>query len=218
MRPVAVLRPEPGNAATVRRAEAIGLSIVRCPLFAISPVDWAVPSGTFDALMLTSANAVRHAGANLAKLAAFPVFAVGAATARAARQAGLNVVAEGNAGAAALLVQAEAAGVRHALALAGRERTVAPGGVVTSVVTVYAGDPIPLSLHDLAGLAGAVLLLHSGRAARRAAELLPDRANPVAALSAAVADAAGSGWPAVAIADRPTDACLLAAARRLAAD
>ena len=62
MRRVLVLRPEPGAAATVKRARARGLDAVAIPLFEIEPLAWeAPPAGGFDGLLLTSANAVRHA-------------------------------------------------------------------------------------------------------------------------------------------------------------
>src|SRR5690242_6691986 len=96
-RAVAVLRPEPGNAATAAAIEALGLTAIRLPLFEIHAIDWAPPDATrFDALLLTSANAARHAGQGLAGFRSLPVHAVGEATAAAAREAGLEVVAVGD--------------------------------------------------------------------------------------------------------------------------
>jgi uroporphyrinogen-III synthase len=66
---------------------------------------------------------------------------------------------------------------------------------------------------------GQVAMLHSPRAAQRFAALATtiDRgAVRLAALSAAVADAAGSGWAERAIAAARDDAALVALARRLA--
>ena len=37
--PLIVTRPEPGNAATVRRARAMGFAVHAMPLFAAHPVD-----------------------------------------------------------------------------------------------------------------------------------------------------------------------------------
>ena len=62
-RPIAVLRPEPGNAATADRIAALGLAAIRLPLFEVRALDWAPPDPAgFDALLLTSANAPRLAG------------------------------------------------------------------------------------------------------------------------------------------------------------
>ena len=67
-----------------------------------------------------------------------------------------------------------------------------------------------------AALPDAIALLHSPRAARRCSRRWSTpRDIAIAAISAATRDAAGAGWRAVAVADRPTDAALLAAAAKL---
>lgn len=208
-----VLRPEPGASATVARLAAAGLEAVAVPLFAVEPVDWALPAGGFDALLLTSANAVRHGG-DLARVRGLPVVAVGAATAAAARAAGLDVrwTGDGDAAAAVALVPA---GTRL-LHLAGRDRVALDG---VAAVTVYESVACHRTREDLAAAEGGVVLLHSTRAAARFAALAAGlRDVRVAALSAAVAAAAGTGWAAVAVAARPTDAALVEAAVSLAID
>lgn len=206
-RPLAVLRPEPGNAATAARIEALGLTAIRLPLFAVCPVKWIVPDlAHVDGLLLTSANAVRHSGPGLRALAHLPVVAVGQATARAADTAGLHVEHVGASDAAAAVRGSDRTRLLH---LAGREHVDAGA----EVVVVYAADPLPV---DLAPLAGSVALLHSARAARRLAELAPGLDLRVAAISPAVR-AAGPDLPG-AVADRPDDAALVALAARLAAD
>ena len=63
MRPVLVLRPEPGAGETAARARALGLEPIVAPLFAVRPIAWAAPDpAAYDAVMLTSANAARHGG------------------------------------------------------------------------------------------------------------------------------------------------------------
>lgn len=217
-RPIAVLRPEPGNAATAARVEALGLIATRLPLFATRAVAWTPPDpAAFDALVLTSANAVRLAGPGLAVLGDLPVHAVGAATADAASAAGLSVRTIGNGDAAALMASAMASGVRHALFLCGRDHMLQPGGIIAQAVPVYAADPVEVVATSLAG---AVALLHSARAARRLADIAdagPGRAAiRIAALSRTVAAAAGDGWGAVIAAEAPTDDALLAVAITLA--
>ena len=60
MRRLLVLRPEPGASATAGRARTLGLDPVLMPLFEIEPIAWTAPDPAgFDALLLTSANAVR---------------------------------------------------------------------------------------------------------------------------------------------------------------
>lgn len=213
MRPVAVLRPEPGNAATCARIEARGWRPLALPLFAVRPLDWALPDlGDIDTLLLTSANTLRHAGPTLAALLSLPVVAVGEATAAAARAAGFRVALTGAGNAGDAVAQAEQEAPRRWLHLGGREHRLPPA---MRSIAVYASEPLTV---DPAPLAGTVALLHSPRAAARLAALAAPFTRPtirVAAISPAAAMAAGSGWDALAIAARPTDAALLEAAAAL---
>lgn len=214
-RRIAVLRPEPGNAATVARCRAMGIEAMALPLFEIMALDWQCPQARdFDALLLTSANAVRSAGSALADLRSLPVLAVGEATARAARAAGLEVAMTGTSDARALIDQAAASGIGHALHLGGQETTITVEGIVARSIAVYASVPRPIESNDMALLKGATALLHSARAAARLGELLDQagiarRSVAIATISSAVADAAGAGWAAVAIAPTPDDHALI---------
>jgi uroporphyrinogen-III synthase len=195
-RPIAVLRPEPANRVTAAAIEARGRTAIRLPLFAAQPVAWSVPDpAEFDALIITSTNALRHGGPGLQRLLSLPLYAVGQASAEAGRRMGFHVACTGTSGSAALLALAEAAGVRRALHLAGRERTIAPGGIVARIDTVYASDAVPVSPEQAARLHGSVALVQSARAGARLAELVTDRASiAIAAISPAAAAAAGEGW------------------------
>jgi uroporphyrinogen-III synthase len=221
-RPIAVLRPEPGNTATAAAIEALGLTAIRLPLFAVHAIDWTPPDVTrFDTLLLTSANAPRHAGLGLALLKGLPVHAVGTATAAIARDAGLKVVAVGDHDAATLVAAAAASGVSNALLLGGRDRAMDEHPIIAETIAVYASDAVSVALEALDQLAGSVMLLHSQRAARRAADLI-DRAGldrrtvRVAAISTAVAEAAGGSWERIAAASTPDDPALISLARSLA--
>jgi uroporphyrinogen-III synthase len=216
---LAVLRPEPGNAATAGRIEALGPTAIRLPLFAVRALDWTPPDpGGFDALLLTSANAIRCGGPGLDLFRHLPVFTVGARTAETARSAGFDVKAAGASDAISLLALAEAHGVSRALHLTGRDRSIDAGGPVSCGIAVYASEALPIDDGRLRGLEGSVALLHSARAARRLGELLAGRGMPrsaigIAALSPAVAAAAGAGWASVVVAAAPNDAALIEAAR-----
>lgn len=199
-RPIAVIRPEPGNRVTAAVIEAAGRRVIRLPLFEARPVAWEVPGPeAFDALIVTSANAMRHGGTSLARLLDLPVYAVGEATAEAARRLGFRIAATGNTGSAELIALAQARGVAHALHLAGRERTIEPGGIVAQVITVYATDPIPVDARAAAKLTGAVVLVQSARTGERLAEIVDaagiDRASiALVAIGRRAADLAGQGW------------------------
>ncbi|MEG3124544.1 uroporphyrinogen-III synthase [Sphingomonas sp. GB1N7] len=217
-RALAVLRPEPGNAATIARIAAIGLRAISLPLFEVAPLAWTPPDpAAHDALILTSANTLRHGGAGLAALRALPVFAVGAITAAAAANAGFRVVIIGEADAATLLAQAETQGISRALYLGGRDRMVSSGGIVTATISVYASRALPIRPEQIAELRDQVVLLHSVRAARAFAGLAGDRSTyRIATLSPAILNAAGPGWQRAVSAAAPSDEALIAAAVTLA--
>lgn len=220
-RPLAVLRPEPGNGETARRIEALGLAAIRLPLFQVVPLAWEAPDpGSFDALLLSSANAPRHAGPQIHALKGLPIFAVGRATAAAARALGLDVFVTGTGDAEMLIAEARRHGVTRALHLGGREAMIAPGGIVARSIPVYASEPAAIDDGAVRTLRGTVVLVHSARAGARLAALADaagmDRATTgLAAISAAAAQAAGTGWERVVIASRPEDAALIDAAARL---
>lgn len=213
MRRLIVLRPQPGASATVEKARAMGLEAVAIPLFEVQPLAWDAPEAAgFDGLLLTSANPLRHGGEGLHKLRGLPAYAVGEATAEAARAAGFDVAATGDEGIERLLGSIEAD--LKLLHLCGADRRE-PGAVRQQVtaIPVYRAAAIDADVSDAAG---AVALVHSPRAARRFAELAQEKASiAVAAISAAAADAAGPGWEQVEVADRPSDEALLALAARL---
>ncbi|MBV9527294.1 uroporphyrinogen-III synthase [Sphingomonas sp.] len=216
---VIVLRPEPGANETVERARALEIDALSVPLFAVERVDWEVPeAGGFDALLLTSANAVRCAGDQLRELRGLPVHAVGKATADAARDAGFDITSSGDAGVERLLGSLEAD--LKLLHLCGEDRAVTgETRQAITAVTVYRSEPLEPP-PDLTAIAGGVALVHSPRAGKRLAELAVrqglDRGDvAIAAISAAAADAAGHGWKSVDHADQPTDEALLAVAGRL---
>jgi uroporphyrinogen-III synthase len=216
MRRLIVVRPEPGAAATVQSAKALGLDALALPLFEIQPVEWEVPAASgFDGLLLTSANAVRLAGDKLMRLRGLKAFAVGDATAEAARQAGLDIASTGDAGAERLLSSIESD--LKLLHLCGEHRTEVAAKQRITAVPVYRSAELPPPV-NLGLLAGQTVVVHSPRAGQRLAELVdPARRATVriAANSQSAADAAGPDWEACEAADRPNDNALLALAARL---
>ena len=218
MRRVLVLRPEPGATATLRRAHERGLEAQAIPLFEVEPVEWAVPDpGAFDALLLTSANAVRHGGPGLQAFRGLPVHAVGEATARTARDAGFDVASIGDWDVSRLLESIS--GNVSLLHLCGEHRTV-PEGAFQPIAAVPVYRSRAREGVEIGAAAGAIILIHSSRAGSRFAELvnaqaIDRRSIIIAAISRAAAEAAGSGWAAIETAASPTDDALLALAERL---
>jgi uroporphyrinogen-III synthase len=214
MIPLLILRPEPGAGATAKKAEARGLSPIIRSLFAVEARAWDAPDpARFDSVLITSANAVRHGGTAVGRFRHLPAFAVGAATAHAARDAGFANVVEGSGTASDALRALGEAGHSQPIHLAGADRTAYPE--LTFTVTtrvVYAATPIDVDLPT----GHYVALVHSVRAAARFAALCPSPAHvDVIAISMLVADAARPGWRSVHIAADPADNAMLALAATL---
>lgn len=219
MKPLVLLRPEPGASLSAARAAAMGIDmVVRMPLFEVRSVDWEGPDPSgFDALLLTSANAVRHAGAGLARYRDLPVHAVGDATAAAASAEGLLVDRVGDGGVDALLAMLPES--RRLLHLAGAARR-APADARHAITPVVVYESVARTPGDVLPLVDAVACVHSPRAGERLAEVVDgarlDRARiAIAAISETSADRCGTGWAHLATATSPDDATLLALAKRL---
>ena len=215
MRKLAILRPEPGATATLAKAGALGLDAFALPLFEVVAVEWEAPEpSAYDGVLLTSANAVRLGGEGLQALRGLPAYAVGEATADAAREWGFGIAATGDHGVDRLLGSVDP-GLRlfHPC---GRHRT-APSAAPQKITpaAVYEARAIA-RVAGLERLGGCVALVHSQRAGRRLAELVGDRWTiAIAAISSGAASAAGSGWEAVVAAETPAERALLALAARL---
>jgi uroporphyrinogen-III synthase len=208
-----VLRPRDRAAATLARIAAAGGEGIGLPLFALEPVGWTTPDpAESDALVLTSANAVLFAGAQLASLASLPVWTVGEATATTARAAGLDVVHSGASDAAALFAAMADAGIERAVWLTGADHRPEPNAPALTIVEAYRAAPLAI---DSDQLADAIVLLHSPRAAAWLGEIVPldlRRDIAVAAISPATAMAAGPGWADIVCAPEPTDEALVSTA------
>ncbi|MFM2130237.1 MAG: hypothetical protein RL477_1783 [Pseudomonadota bacterium] len=232
-RTVLITRPAEDATALARRIEALGHKTLTEPLLAIRFLDARVDLAGVQALAFTSANGVRacvHAlGERLP--AALPVFAVGRATAAAARAAGFERVhaAGGDVESLALLVRAEARPAEGAiLHIAGRDRvgdlarSLAPEGFDLRRVVLYAADTASeLSAATVAALRTSGIddvTIFSPRTAHRFVTLIGDAGlrNEAArlrllALSPRVAEAAGDiPFASVVIAERPDEDALIA--------
>ena len=234
---VLVTRPRPGAEATARRLEAMGLEPLVAPLSETVPLP---PPETLpadpDAVAVTSANALRHASPQLLEgLLTLPCFAVGEATAAAARKAGFADVATGSGDAAGLASHVAAALKPDAklLYLCGRVRLsdfeglMAEAGIAVLPLETYDSRPVEdASAHLLRTAGGSAIdavLLHSATAAAAMADLLalPALRNLFEstrfyALSPRIATTLGdAGGRQVSISEEPNESALLA---RLAGD
>jgi len=216
------IRPEPGASTTVHAGQDAGLSIEAHPLFEIAAVDWSLPEGPFDGLLIGSANALRLAGPKLERLAGIPVYAVGEMTAAAAWERGFTTAAIGGGGLQSVLDDLTGKRLRL-LRIAGESHVplAPPEGIEIVTVVVYRAQPRPLPASLAETLhAGCLVLLHSAEAARHfASEVkrlgLPRADIALAALAPRIAEAAGEGWAALRSARQPNDPALLALAREM---
>ena len=222
-----VTRTAPAAEATAERLRAMGHEPVVAPVLAVEPLATELDLRSAGALAFTSRNAV----------AAFPrdriadaprVFAVGAATAAAARELGFRSIesADGDGAALANLIAARAeeiAGeVLHlapeepAFDLAGALRARGMSARTVPLYRTVASPPAAGVIEALTGKAPPLdgLVLHSARGARQAAELLRGqsdlrRLTAFAISEAAAAPVRGIGLRAVHVADHPDEAALL---------
>jgi uroporphyrinogen-III synthase len=213
MKRLLVLRPQPGAQATLARARQMGFEAFAIPLFEFERIEWRAPDPSdFDGLLLTSARSALPSD-ELAKLGHLPVYAVGEATAAAARKAGLLVVATGVAGVDELLRSIDPD--TRLLHLSGEDRRE-PQSAAQPITAISVYRAKPIEHPDAGSLSEAVALVHSPRAGQRLGELVKDRSTiAIAAISTAAAEAAGSGWEVVEAALEPTDDALLVLAARL---
>jgi uroporphyrinogen-III synthase len=218
MRRLVILRPEPGASASAEAARVMGLEPLVMPLFQVEPVAWEAPeAGAFDGLLLTSANAVRHAGEGLKVLRGLRAYAVGEATAAAARDAGFDIASTGQSGVERLLASIESD--LKLLHICGEHRTAVEAKQAITALPVYRSAELPAPC-NFTEIGGQTVAVHSQRGGKRLAELADqagiDRAAiRIAAISDAAASAAGPGWEACEAAEHPDDSALLALAARL---
>lgn len=221
-----VFRPEPGWSASAAAARRRGLRVAGHPLSRIEPVEWAVADpGSFDAILAGSANVFRHGGEGLDRLRGLPVFAVGDATAKMAREAGFAVERVG-AGGLQNVLDGVPDTMTRLLRLCGESRVplATPAAAAISERVVYRAVDLPIEQITRERLAGGgVVLLHSGETARHfAAEcdrLAIDRGGlALVVIGPRLLEPAGRGWLGVHIAPTLDNGALLASAEILCKD
>lgn len=216
---ILVTRPEPGASETAARIEALGHRPLLLPLTEIRtlPVEASDLAG-FDAVAITSANAVRHAPVELlARLDGLPAFAVGRRTAQQAREAGLHVMPgqPGDAAGLARLLAEKAPRGGSVLVLSGRVRRdaleagLSAAGLRSLVVETYDTLVKPLSEADVERLLDEgppdFVLVHS----RFAASLLAQN-GPIGRRTASTRFICIAQRVADALGAVPREACLVA--------
>ncbi|WP_334175630.1 uroporphyrinogen-III synthase [Pseudoxanthobacter sp.] len=228
---VLVTRPQPQAAETGRRLAALGYSVLLTPVL-VTEADPTAEIDTRDAaaVAFTSRSAVRALEACLQRsgpphgLLNLPAFAVGDATAQAARQAGFARVesAGGTAGDLARLILARLpASAGAVLHLAGAERAgdlaglLQAGGLAARTAVLYrtraiGALPPPVAAALMAGEVDAVLLYSPRSAAAFAAILADLPASLTSSLPARLPDGAARPLPHIVALSAATKAGFLA--------
>jgi uroporphyrinogen-III synthase len=223
-----VTRPEADAARTAARLRQLGHDAIVSPVLEVRPTGAPLPPGPFDALLLTSANALLAFPAGVpSDLACVPVLCVGERSAAAAGAAGFLAVtaAKGDGLALAELTRRKTRPGARLLYLAGTERKPdleqALADLSLTVVGIYSAEPAsgltaPAEHALLVGSVDAVL-----HYSRRSAEaylaicgargLLPGALRPAQlCLSPDVAEAfGGQGRVDVHVASKPDEDALL---------
>ncbi len=223
MKPLLIVRAEPSAQQSMVRARERALDAHSFPLFAMLPLPWKAPDPkAYTGLMLTSANAVRLGGNELMQLRSMPVFAVGEATATAARDAGFLSLVTGDADVTRLLARLATLGPQKLLHLCGADYAAAEMGLIElDRIVVYRADLVAPPAALLAMLTKpSVIAVHSPRAGTRIASICDDHhinrsMISIVAISTKAAHAAGSGWQKLAIASKPSDEDVIEAADAL---
>lgn len=182
IRRVWVTRAEPGAARTADRLTALGFTPIVVPLLTLAPLPGALDAAPDPAavavLALTSPNGVEAFAPLIPRFRDHPVFAVGDATAEAARAAGFADVrsASGDIHALARLIAAEAP-PGPLLAPGARE----PAGDLPALLPDRPVQRLPVyaafETHVPAPATFDAVMLHSPRAARALAADLPRAAS-----------------------------------------
>jgi uroporphyrinogen-III synthase len=227
---VLLTRPLRESAELATILARCGHSAIQSPLLDIVALAWDMPHDAVDALVLTSQNAVPQN--HLDVLQGMPCFCIGAATAVAARAAGLNVVSHAQGDRAKLIADIAAAKPRHVLFLSGHQEradliaALAALDIPATKRIVYRADAIAgfsADAHE-ALVQNNIdwVLLFSPRSAGEFCRHLAQLPTGIAAslrlacLSEAVADVCRANqeadWAQVAVANTPSLQALLAAA------
>jgi uroporphyrinogen-III synthase len=224
-----ITRPEPDAQRTAAVLRQNGHEPVIAPVLRIESVAAELGPGPFAAVIMTSANAARAVAQHPRRreLTALPVFAVGARTAEAAREAGFGTIAAADGGAAELvrLVASRFQARRlRLLYLAGEDRSgdvagaLAAHGLTVETVVSYRALVAPGFAPDFQAVLAAGPLdgvLHYSRRSAQAflagaAAVLPDVLKiQHYCLSAEVAAPLRAAGATVRVAARPEEAALV---------
>ncbi len=141
-----LLRPKEGAEQSAIIAREKGFDPIIAPATEIMSLPWRnPPAQDFDAIMITSANALRYGGEAIGQYKHLPLFAVGRATAKLARDMGFTIAAMGKGGAKTLWPMISQYGAKNILRLVGRDYVhIADQHINIHTITVYEAIALPM--------------------------------------------------------------------------
>lgn len=181
-RAVIITRTQPGTRRSIDGVKALGAEPVASPVAQVVRYAPALGADGVDAIAFTSANAVTSLH-DVAPLAHVPVFAVGAGTALAAREAGFLQVSEsaGDAEALARHIAARVSKASRIVHLAGEDRAGDLAGMLevlgfrAQTIIVYRtrlARGLTRGAREALATSDTLVLIHSARGAERFLQLV----------------------------------------------
>lgn len=235
---VFVFRPRPDAERTARAIADHGFEPVLAPLFDVVRLSDAAPEGSFDAIVLTSGNAVPALAEGPTDWRDLPIFTVGGRTAAKVREAGLEDArsADGDRNDLIELISRTLPVPAKLLMIVGRDRKedvpdrLKEAGYAVTLWTAYAAEPVSVLPEDTQaalrhGQPGDAALHYSARGARTFIALAQAAgiSNEALELTHVVlsADVAApliaAGASTVLVAEHPEEAGMLAALEQVSA-
>lgn len=235
---VFVFRPRHDAERTARTIAEHGFEPVVAPLFEVVRLPGEAPAGTFDAIVVTSGNAVPMLADGPAAWRDLPIFAVGARTAAKVREAGLEDArsADGDRNDLIELIRRTLPSPAKLLMIAGRDRKedvpdrLREAGYDVALWTAYAAEAVPALPADTQaalrhGKGDDAAMHYSARGARTFIALtqaagVADEALELThvVISAAAAEPLiAAGASTVLVAEHPEEAGMLAALEQVSA-
>ncbi len=231
MKRLILLRPYESAQQSATVARDKGFDPLIAPVSDIKRVPWnAPPASNFDAIMITSANALRYGGEEIQQYKQLPLFAVGRATAKLAQDMGFTLAAIGKGGAKALWPLINQSNAMRILRLVGRDYVPISDKRITTIMT-YESCALPINTtlerlmrahNDPAAMAH-IFAFHSARAVQILDDYIIQMANKgfifdksahfAAALAPAIGEAIrhsnGQQWRKIIVSSSANDAVMI---------
>lgn len=225
-----LLRPTEGAEQSAEIAREKGLDPLLAPATEINALAWdAPPAQGFDAIMITSANALRYGGEAIYQYKHLPLYAVGKATAKLAEEMGFTIAAIGKGGAKALWPLIKQSDAKNIVRLVGRDYVpIYDEHIQIRTIMVYEARPVPMNkalkelLNETPNNSPHIIAFHSAKAVQifddyieqmaKQGRIFDKSAHYAAALAPTIGEAIcknGDSWKKVIISSSANDRVMI---------